>query len=61
MAAIFQMTFSNGFFLMKMYEFRFQIHWSLFLRVQLTNDGYIIAAYVLHWALMREDIECCRY
>ena len=36
MAAIFQMTFSNGFSWMKMYEFRFTFHWSLFLGVQLT-------------------------
>ena len=36
MAAIFQTTFSNGFSLMKMYEFRLTFHWSLFLGVQLT-------------------------
>ena len=36
MAAIFQMTFSNGFSWMKMYEFRLTFHWSLFLGVQLT-------------------------
>ena len=36
MAAIFQMTFSNGFLLMKMHEFRLKFHWSLFLKVQLT-------------------------
>ena len=36
MAAIFQTTFSNGFFLMKMYEFRLTFHCSLFLGVQLT-------------------------
>ena len=35
MAAIFQTTFSNGFSLMKMYEFRLKFHWSLFPRVQL--------------------------
>ena len=34
MAAIFQTTFSNGFSWMKMFEFRFKFHWSLFLRVQ---------------------------
>ena len=36
MADIFQTTFSNAFSWMKMYEFRFRFHWSLFLRVQLT-------------------------
>ena len=36
MAAIFQTTVSNGFSLMKMYEFRLKFHWSLFPRVQLT-------------------------
>ena len=36
MDAIFQMTVSNGFSWMKMYEFRLKFHWSLFPRVQLT-------------------------
>ena len=36
MAAIFQTTFSNWFSGMKMYEFRWTFHWSLFLEVQLT-------------------------
>ena len=36
MDAIFQTTFSNGYSWMKMYEFRFKFHWSLFLRFQLT-------------------------
>ena len=36
MAAIFQTTFSNAFYWMKMYEYRLNFHWSLFLRVQLT-------------------------
>ena len=36
MAAISQTTFSNAFSWMKMYEFRLKIHWSLFLKVQLT-------------------------
>ena len=36
MAAIFQTTFSNAFYWMKIYEFRLKFHWSLFLRVQLT-------------------------
>ena len=36
MAAIFQTTFSNAFSSMKIYEFRLKLHWSLFLRVQLT-------------------------
>ena len=36
MAAISQMTFSNAFSLMKMYEFRLRFHWSLFLRFELT-------------------------
>ena len=29
-AAVFQMTFSNAFSWMKMHEFRFRFHWSLF-------------------------------
>ena len=41
MAAIFQTTFSNAFFRMKIYGFRLRCHWSLFLRVQLTI--------FLHW------------
>ena len=36
MDAISQTTFSNQFSWMKMYEYRFKFHWSLFLRVQLT-------------------------
>ena len=36
MAAIFQTTFSHGFSWMKMYEFRWTFHWSLFPGVQLT-------------------------
>ena len=36
MAAIFQMTFSNAFSWLKMFEFWLQFHWNLFLRVQLT-------------------------
>ena len=36
MAAISQTTFSNAFSWMKMLEFPFKFHWSLFLRVQLT-------------------------
>ena len=36
MALVFQTTFSNVFFFMKMHEFRLRFHWSLFLRVQLT-------------------------
>ena len=36
MAAIFQTTFSNAFSSMKMFEFCWRFHWSLFLRVQLT-------------------------
>ena len=36
MAAISQMTFSNVFSWIKMFEFRLRFHWSLFLRVQLT-------------------------
>ena len=35
MAAILQTIFSNEFSWMKIYEFRLQFHWSLFLRVQL--------------------------
>ena len=35
-AAIFQMTYSNTFSWMKMYEFQLRFYWSLFLRVQLT-------------------------
>ena len=36
MDAISQMTFSNAFSSMKMFEFRLKFHWSLFPRVQLT-------------------------
>ena len=36
-AAISQTTLSNEFSWMKMFEFRLRFHWSLFLRVQLTN------------------------
>ena len=36
MAVIFLTTFSNGFSLMKKYEFRLKFHWTLFLWVQLT-------------------------
>ena len=36
MVAIFQMTFSSAFSLMKMYEFRFKFHWSLFLSFKVT-------------------------
>ena len=36
MAAVSQTMFSNAFSWMKMYEFHFKFHWSLFLRLQLT-------------------------
>ena len=36
MAVIFQTTFSNTFSWMKTFEFRFKVHWILFLMVQLT-------------------------
>ena len=36
MATIFPDDISSGFFLMIMYRFRLNFHWSLFLRVQLT-------------------------
>ena len=36
MAAIFQTTFPNAFFLNEMYEFRIRFHWNMFLRVKLT-------------------------
>ena len=35
-AAIFQITYLSAFSWMKVYEFRFKFHWSLFLGVQLT-------------------------
>ena len=35
-AAVSQTTFSNAFYWMKMYEFWFRFHWSLFLRLQST-------------------------
>ena len=41
MAAVSQTTLSNAFSWMKMLEFRLRVHWSLFLRVQLTI--------FLHW------------
>ena len=37
MAAIVKTTFSNAFYWMKMYGFRFQCHWRWFLGVQLTQ------------------------
>ena len=40
--AISQTAFSNEFSWMKMYEYRFKNHWSLFLRVQLTISQYWI-------------------
>ena len=45
MAAIFQMTFLNGFSWIKMYEFQLKFHWCLFLEptrwqaITWTNDG----------------------
>ena len=39
MAAIFQTTFTNAIFLMKMYEFWLKFHWSLFLRVDWQYPG----------------------
>ena len=36
MAAIFRMTISNAFSLMKMYQFRLRYHWNLLPRVRLT-------------------------
>ena len=42
MAAIFQTTFSNAFYSMKMYEFNLKFHWSLFLRVQLTISQHLV-------------------
>ena len=41
MAAVSQTTFSNAFSWMKMLEFRFKFHWSLFLRVQLTTFQHL--------------------
>ena len=38
MAALLQTTFSNAFSGMKMYEFRLQFHWSLFLRGPIKNS-----------------------
>ena len=61
--AILQMTFSNEFSWMKMYEFRLKFHWSLFPGVQFapirrqatvwTNDGKFTGAYMRHSASMR--------
>ena len=42
MAAIFQTTFSNGFFLMKIYEFRLKLHWRLLLGILLKIVLYIL-------------------
>ena len=39
MAAIFQTTYSNACFLMKMYKFRLRFHWSLFPSVQSTKSN----------------------
>ena len=59
MADIFQITFSNAFSRMKIYEFRSNFHWSLFLRVQLTifqhwfrywpGADQAVSHYVNHW------------
>ena len=51
MAAIFQTTFSNAFSWMKMYEFRFRFHWSLFLRVQLTIYHYLNQGWKVYWRI----------
>ena len=40
MAAIFHTTFLIAFSLMKMFEFRLEFHWSLFLRFQLTINHH---------------------
>ena len=40
MAAIYQTTFSNAFFLMKIYKFRLRFHWSLFPKAQLTMSRH---------------------
>ena len=54
MAAIFQMTFSNTFPWMKMYEFRLNFHWSLLLRVRLTIFP-ATSHYLSQWCL---DYRC---
>ena len=43
MAAIYQTTFSNPFFWIKMFEYWLRFHWSLFLRVQLAIMVQIMA------------------
>ena len=40
MAGIFQTTFSNVFSWMKIFEFRLEFHWSLFVRFQLTINQH---------------------
>ena len=48
MDAISQTTFSNAFSRMKTYEFRLRFHWSLFLRVQLTNIPALVQ--IMAWS-----------
>ena len=66
MAAFSQTTFSNAFSSKKMFEFRLQFHWSLFLRVQLTifqhwfrkwlvadqaTSHYLTKCWLVHWRI----------
>ena len=51
MDAISQTIFSSAFSWMKMFEFRLQFHWSLFLRVQLT-----IFQHWLRWWLVADQV-----
>ena len=49
MAAIFHTTYSNAFSWMKMYEFWLRFHWSLFLRVKLTNNNIPALVQIMSW------------
>ena len=48
MAAIFQTTFSNGFPWMKIYEFRLNFHWRLFLEGTINNIPTLVQVMAWH-------------
>ena len=66
MDTISQTTFSNAFFVMKMFEFRLKFHWSLFPRVQLTifqqwfrqwlGAVQVTSRYLIQWCLVYRRI-----
>ena len=52
----FQTTFSNVFSWMKMYEFRLILHWSLFLKVQLTKSGHCRHYLKQCWSVLLNEL-----